>query len=139
MVNAQSNTPLNIMPLPAKLERADGSLKIDENFRVTFVGYREPRLDHAGQRFLHQMRRQTGIVLLSSNRTAGAATLEIKTDHESKAVQELGEDESYTLDVSSSGAKLHAANPLGTLHGLQRASVSRRYALRTVRVSPGAA
>jgi hexosaminidase len=119
MVNAQSNAPLNIMPLPAKVERADGSLRIDENFRIAFVGYRDPRLDHAGQRFLHQVRRQTGIVLLLSNRTTGAATLEIKTDHESKAVQELGEDESYTLDVSSSGAKLHAANPLGTLHGLQ--------------------
>jgi hexosaminidase len=119
MANGQANIPLNVMPLPAKVERADGSLKIDENFRVNFVGYREPRLDHAGRRFLHQVRKQTGIVLLPSNRITGAATLEIKTDHESKAVQELGEDESYTLDVSSSGAKLHAANPLGTLRGLQ--------------------
>ena len=48
-----------------------------------------------------------------------AATLEIKTDHESKGIQELGEDESYTLDVTSIGAKLHAANPLGVLRGLQ--------------------
>src|SRR6266478_1343597 len=119
MMNAQTNTALNIMPLPAKAERADGSLRIDENFRLTFVGYREPRLERAGQRFLHQVRRQTGIVLLPASAATGAATLEIKTDHESKTVQELGEDESYTLDISSSGAKLHAANPLGTLRGLQ--------------------
>jgi hexosaminidase len=119
MARAQSNMPLNIMPLPAKVERGDGSLKIDAGFRIAFVGYREPRLERAGQRFLHQIRRQTGIVLLPSNKTGGAATLEINTDHENKAIQELGEDESYTLDVSSSGAKLRAANPLGALRGLQ--------------------
>jgi len=119
MVNAQSNAPLTIMPLPAKVERAEGLLKIDSSFRVSFVGYREPRLERAGQRFLHQLRRQTGIVLLPANSNTGVATLEIKTDHESKAIQELGEDESYWLDVTSRGAKLHAANPLGVFRGLQ--------------------
>jgi hexosaminidase len=119
IVNAQSNLPLNIMPLPAKAERAEGSLKIDGSFRVSFVGYREARLERAGQRFLHQVRRQTGIVLLPANANAGAGTLEIKTDHESKAIQELGEDESYWLDVTPGGAKLHAANPLGVFRGLQ--------------------
>jgi hexosaminidase len=119
MVNAQSNALLNIMPLPAKVERAEGSLKIDATFRIVFAGYREPRLDRAGQRFLHQVRRQTGLVLLPVKTDASTATLEIKTDHESKAIQELGEDESYTLDVTPTGAKLHAANPLGTLRGLQ--------------------
>jgi hexosaminidase len=49
----------------------------------------------------------------------GQATLAVSTDHESKPVQEVGEDESYTLDVSSSGAKLHASNPLGAMHGMQ--------------------
>ena len=119
MANAQSNLPLNIMPLPAKVERAEGSLKIDASFRVTFVGFREPRLERAGQRFLHQVRRQTGIVLLPAGANTGAGALEVKTDHESKAIQELGEDESYTLDVTPGGAKLHAANPLGVFHGLQ--------------------
>src|SRR6266481_7499831 len=119
MLNAQSNLPLNIMPLPAKVERGDGSLKIDASFHLAFVGYREPRLERAGQRFLHQVRKQTGIVLLPANTNTGAATLEIKTDHESKVIQELGEDESYWLDVTPGGAKLHAANPLGVFRGLQ--------------------
>jgi hexosaminidase len=119
IVNAQSNLPLNIMPLPAKVERGDGSLKIDGNFHLAFVGYRDPRLERAGQRFLHQVRRQTGIILLPVSSNTGAATLEIKTDHESKGIQELGEDESYWLDVTPGGAKLHAANPLGVFRGLQ--------------------
>jgi hexosaminidase len=119
MLNAQSNTPLNIMPLPAKVERADGSLKIDADFRIAFAGYHEPRLERAGLRLEGQIQRQTGLVILRANKTAGPAMLEITTNHESKATEELGEDESYTLDVTSSGAKLHAANPLGTLRGLQ--------------------
>jgi hexosaminidase len=119
MLNAQSNTPLNIMPLPAKVERGDGALKIDASFRIAFAGYREPRLEHAGLRLERQVQRQTGLVILHKSNSAGPATLEIITDHESKPIQELGEDESYTLDVTSTGAKLHAANPLGTLRGLQ--------------------
>jgi hexosaminidase len=119
MLNAQSNTPLNIMPFPAKVERGDGSLKIDASFRLAFAGYREPRLDRAGVRLERQIQRQTGVVILRASKSAGSATLEINTDHESKAIQELGEDESYTLDVTPVGAKLHAANPLGSLRGLQ--------------------
>jgi hexosaminidase len=45
--------------------------------------------------------------------------LVVSTDHESKPVQEIGEDEAYTLDVTTSGAKIHAASPLGAMHGLQ--------------------
>src|SRR6267378_2997840 len=119
MLNAQSNTPLNVMPLLAKVERGDGSLKIDASFHIAFAGYREPRLEHAGLRVERQIQRQTGLVILHANKSAGPATLEIITDHESKAIQELGEDESYSLDMTPTGAKLHAANPLGTLRGLQ--------------------
>ena len=119
MLNAQSNNPLNIMPLPAKVERAAGALKIDANFRIAFAGYRESRLERAGVRLERQIQRQTGIVILHASKSAGPATLEVSTDHESKPVQELGEDESYTLDVTPTGAKLHAANPLGSLRGLQ--------------------
>ena len=119
MVNAQADTSLNIMPLPAKVELGDGSLKIDASFRIAFAGYREARLDRAGVRLERQVQRQTGIVILRAGKSAGVAALEVNTDHESKAIQELGEDESYTLDVTPSRAKLRAGNPLGTLRGLQ--------------------
>src|SRR5208337_3282746 len=115
-MRAQSPTGVNLMPMPAKLQAGAGFLKIDETFRLSFAGYQEPRLERAGQRFLEQLHRQTALVLQSRDTTgASKATLQITTDHESKAVQELGEDESYTLDVTASGAKLHAANPLGVL------------------------
>jgi len=43
----------------------------------------------------------------------------IQTDHASKEIQEVGEDESYILDVSTASARLRASTPLGTMHGLQ--------------------
>jgi hexosaminidase len=116
---AQSQAELNVMPLPAKTQPASGSLKIDAGFTFAFAGFREARLDRAGQRFLAQLNRETGIVFGHSPVDPAKATLVITTEHEGKPVQELGEDESYTLDVTPSGAKLQAVTPLGTLHGLQ--------------------
>lgn len=123
MTNAQAQPPaigaLNVMPLPAKIQVNSGILKIDEGFAVAFEGHRESRLDRSGERFLVQMHRLTGIVVGTTPRDAAKATLVVSTDHESKPVQEIGEDETYTLDVTASGAKIHAANPLGAMHGLQ--------------------
>jgi hexosaminidase len=120
-MHAQTQSELNIMPLPAKAQATGGTLKIDAGFSLAFAGYREARLDRAGQRFMVQLQHETGMVFPASTvRTDPAkATLLVTTDHESKAVQELGEDESYALDITPTGAKLHAANALGALHGLQ--------------------
>jgi hexosaminidase len=119
-VTAQSNSTISLMPLPAKMQLGTGTLKIDEHFAVGFSGFREARLNRAGERFLEQLHRETGIVLAKGEAgDPSKATLVVITDHESKAIQELGEDESYTLEVTSTAAKLHAPNPLGTLRGLQ--------------------
>ncbi len=116
---AQSTSDLNVMPLPAKVQMGSGSLKIDREFSITFAGFRDPRLDRAGQRFLTTLHHQTGLVLGHSPADPAKATLVVTADRDSKPVQELGEDESYTLDVTTTGAKLHAANSLGVFRGLQ--------------------
>jgi hexosaminidase len=116
---AQSPVELNVMPLPAKFQLGSGSLKIDGAFTYAFAGFHDARLDRAGQRFLSTLNHQTGIVFGHSPADPLKATLLITTDHDSKPVQEVGEDESYTLDVTPAGAKLHAANTLGTLRGFQ--------------------
>jgi hexosaminidase len=110
---------LNLMPLPANVQSGAGSLRIDSTFLVAFIGYTEPRLERAGERFLRQLARQTGLpVALKPSKTA-KATLVIQTDRAGKEIQEVGEDESYILDVSTASARLRASTPLGTMHGLQ--------------------
>ncbi len=104
---AQTITPANLMPQPANVTPGSGALHIDSNFALAFTGYAEPRLDRARERF--------GKTANSSSR----AMLTVHTGHASKEIQELGEDESYRLEVMPTGAKLDAANPLGVLRGLQ--------------------
>lgn len=119
VVRAETPGELNVMPLPAKVQPGSGILKIDGGFTVAFTGFREARLDRAGQRFLAQLTKATGIPLGMGTADPSKATLVITTDRGSKPVQEPGEDESYTLEVVPTGAKLHAVTPLGVLRGLQ--------------------
>src|SRR5439155_24132521 len=116
---AQSQPPLNLMPQPANVKLASGALTVDANFTIAFTGHTEPRLDRAAERFVTQLQRQSGLLLTKPARDTARALLVVHTDHASKEIQELGEDESYTLEVTATGAKLNAANPLGVLRGLQ--------------------
>ena len=115
--SAQEQPRLNLMPWPANLQTGSGSLRIDSSFSVALTGHTEARLDRAVQRFLRQLSRQTAIPL--SAKTSNKPTLTVHTDHASKEVQELGEDESYTLSITADGAKVEAPTPLGAMHGLQ--------------------
>jgi len=111
---------INLMPMPSAVHPSGGLLNVSQSFTVGLMGYTEPRLDRAAQRFVRELSRQTGIPIVNGIAPdASKATLILTTDRASKPVQDLDEDESYTLDVTPSQATLHAANPLGTLHGLQ--------------------
>ena len=118
-LRSQSADDLNVMPLPAKAQSGSGSLKIDGSFSVVLTGHQEPRLERARERFLAHLSRQTGLVFAHGATDPTKAALVVTTDQPSKPVQEPGEDESYTLDITTIGAKIHAANPLGSMHGLQ--------------------
>jgi hexosaminidase len=119
LVKAQQQRQLSLMPAPSSVQIGSGRLLVDSSFGAGLTGYTEPRLDRAVERFLRQLSRQTGIPLAAKPSAPAKAALVIHTDHASKEIQEVGEDESYILEVSATGAKLSAPTPLGTLHGLQ--------------------
>src|SRR5580693_4603547 len=110
---------INVMPLPATLTFGAGRLMVVQTFSVAIAGYNEPRMERAAQRFLRDLGRQTGYFVSLGLGDVGHASLVIHAEHGSEPVQNLGEDESYVLDVSSTGASLTAPNPLGVLRGLQ--------------------
>jgi hexosaminidase len=118
-VFAQSAPPLKLMPVPSVAQVNAGELPIRGNFTVGIEGYRDARLEGAATRFLRDVERQTGLFLNLEITDPAKALLVIHADQAGKAVQELGEDESYVLDVTASGAKLSAANSLGVMRGLQ--------------------
>ncbi|HTT21542.1 MAG TPA: family 20 glycosylhydrolase [Candidatus Sulfotelmatobacter sp.] len=114
---AQSQTQLNLMPMPASVEQGTGMLPIAQSFSVRITGTHDPALEAGVQRFVTQLSRQTGIPFWPN--VDAAATLTVHADKVLAAVLKLGEDESYQLTVTDSGAQLSAPTTLGALHGLQ--------------------
>jgi hexosaminidase len=114
---AQSQPQLNLMPMPASVQVGTGQLPINQLFSVAVTGSHDASLDSAVQRFVTQLSRQTGIPFRS--KPGAPPTLQIHAEHGRQAVQKLGEDESYELTVTDSGAKLTAPTSLGVLRGLQ--------------------
>jgi hexosaminidase len=114
---AQSQPQLNLMPMPSTVQPAAGQLPIMRSFAVAVTGFHDASLDREIQRFQTQLSRQTGIPFRPTS--AAPPTLTIHADHGREAVQKVGEDESYELTVTGSGAKLTAPTTLGVLRGLQ--------------------
>ena len=110
----------NLMPRPATVIPADGRLPINQNFRIAFSGYDEPRLREAADRLVRRIAAKTGIPIPGNPENAGSPlTLTLHCERAGAAVQQPVEDESYRLEVTASGASLAAPGPLGILRGLE--------------------
>jgi hexosaminidase len=117
---AQDSSSLNLMPQPTNVQVGSGQMVVGPSFSVAITGRTEMRLQKATEIFLQDLRRQTGMLPSEAGVSDPAkASMVIHVDSGSKDVQGLGEDESYTLEVAPSGAKLNAPTTLGAMHGMQ--------------------
>ena len=114
----RAQTFLPLMPLPAHAVQDSGNFPLDGGFQIIFEGHTEARLERARDRFLTNLTRETGILHWPPSSPSQPRFI-IRTAGPSAPVQQLGEDESYHFEVSSSEIVLSAPNPLGILHGLQ--------------------
>ncbi len=125
-----------LMPLPSKLEvtAPAQTLHLEPAFSaaITGAGALDSRVQPAVLRALHRLSRQTGIFVPEKiSDAAGQATLLVVVESEDHpAPQQLGDDERYSLVVTSSQVKLVAQAPLGVLRGLETF-------LQLVQVGPG--
>jgi hexosaminidase len=121
--DAEETSSLHLMPWPASVKTTASSqpLLIQTSFTVGLHNASDPNVRRAAEIFLNDLRRHTGSMPLDFNisNDSGNAQLKVKSEHPSKPVQELGEDESYTLNVTSAGAELNAPTTLGVMRGLQ--------------------
>jgi hexosaminidase len=115
---AEVQPQLNVMPMPASVQMGTGQLTIDRTFSVSVAGSHDDMVDRAVDRFKDQLNRRTAL-LLQKPVDPAHTTLTVHAEHGSPKVQKVGDDESYDLVVTESGAKLTAPNPLGVLHGLE--------------------
>ena len=104
------------MPLPVLSTAGAGKLAIDSTFKAALVSSPDARLEAAIARLVAQVSRQTGIPMLGLKDST--AKLRVECARPGNDYPTLGEDESYTLNVTAEGASLIAATRAGALHGL---------------------
>jgi hexosaminidase len=106
-----------LMPMPVKVEAGSGKFLINANFTVD-AGGPAARLAPAVTWFLARVSRQTGVPF-APQAPAPADARRLRIDCAGgPAFPMLGEDESYTLDVSDTGVRLKSATVEGAIHGL---------------------
>lgn len=127
-VNA-SITPLsqtNLMPVPAALQFGSGRLIIDPSFKIAIHGEDDARLRSGMGRMLRRIEERTGMTfprdaaaqyVLSGD--SPAASFSIECAGPGSTVPVLGDDESYTLEVTPTRAVLRAPTVIGALRGFE--------------------
>src|SRR3984885_11810441 len=108
-----------LMPQPSHLSAQEGRLILSSSLVVIADHYTDARLDAAIMRSLGRIKTQTGISISASPSAAASGALTVSVDGPGQAIQSVDEDESYSLDVSPSGVRLHAATVAGAMHGLE--------------------
>jgi len=115
----QQPRQLRVMPYPASVQLGDGEFVVDRSLTIALTGHKEPRLERAVNRFVRTLSLQTGMNIPVSLVDEKTTKLLIHCDRAGEKVQELGEDESYKLEVTPATVRLSAATPLGVLRGLE--------------------
>ena len=119
-LQAASASVAALMPMPLKVESATGQLAIDGTFTAVAAACSDARMEAALSRLTARISRQTGIPMgIGQPADANRPTLRVECVAAGSALPALGEDESYTLDISADGARLKAATGAGTIHGLE--------------------
>ena len=93
------------MPIPSSIKLGQGTLDAKQ-FDVRFIGPTDQRLRDA-------------IVRHNLTTPGPGATLTIRISSPGNAIQTLGEDESYKLEIAPQTVNLTAATSLGALRGIQ--------------------
>jgi hexosaminidase len=106
---------ISLMPMPSRLSLSSGKLTIDATFQVLITGHTDRHLQDAVIRFVARLSRQTGIPITGGSRPV----LKVECRAASPAWPVLGEDESYKLEIASTGALLSAPTVTGALRGLE--------------------
>jgi hexosaminidase len=115
---AQIQFQNNLMPQPVEMSIGSDGLVLDSTFAVEVKGVSDARLTDAIDRAVRRIEMATGL-RHAGRGIAGTTRLVVKVDHPSAPVQSINEDESYSLNVTSSGAEIDTATELGAMHGLE--------------------
>jgi len=107
-----------LMPMPVTVQATPGSFVVDANFTIESLGGGAARLAPYVRAFLARISRQTGVVYAPAPPSAAEAHRLVVECAGGPEYPALGEDESYTLDVTGRDARIKAATAEGAMHGM---------------------
>jgi hexosaminidase len=107
-----------LMPMPVTVQATPGKFAVNANFVVETVGGANARLAPAVRAFLARVTRQTGVLYAPVPPAPADARRLVIDCAGGPEYPTLGEDESYTLDISDTEARIKAATAEGAIHGL---------------------
>jgi hexosaminidase len=107
----------SVVPAPFQSTPSEGTLTIDSTFSIAIQSHQDRRLTAAARRLTARLSRQTGVPMLGIASTH--PTLIVEAAASAPAYPTLGENETYHLEVSATGAKLTALTTTGALRGLE--------------------
>jgi len=116
-ISEEDRSSIYLMPLPASLKLKGGEFEITPDLKISFENYSDDQLEKAVERFLQRLSERSGIEFSGDVRSA---SLIIACHGGSESdVQQLIENESYTLKITSKRIELRSASPYGSLRGLE--------------------
>jgi hexosaminidase len=106
--------------MPASLQLKPGGLRLSQSFTVANAGIPDARLERATQRFQQRLAAKIGReVPLGFSTAPTLASLTIQVIAAGSPVPELGEDESYSLEIDRTHATLKANRVIGAIRGFE--------------------
>jgi hexosaminidase len=113
-MSAQTNFVNTMLPLPAEVHTAAGSLPLNAETTFRVEGAACAPLQNAAQRMIEQLQNETGVQFHAAlNGSDGAATITIKVSDVSRTMPAAGDDESYRIDIDGSSATIAAQTVFG--------------------------
>ena len=108
-----------LMPQPSQLSAQEGRLAVTSSFTAIADHFRDARVDAAIGRSVDRIRALTVVTIPAGPAIDNpTAVLVVTVDGPGEAIQSSNEDESYSLEITSSSAHLRAATVVGAMHGL---------------------
>ena len=110
---------LNLMPVPTSMQVKPGRLALDSTFSFSEQEYSDERQKRSIYHALRRIEARANLALPRQPEKKLKTKLVIQTEAPGMKIQGLEEDESYTLEINSQQAILHAHTVVGTIRGLE--------------------
>jgi hexosaminidase len=112
---AFASAPLTLLPQPASVQTTGADFALANGFAVKTPSYTDARLQRAIDRAVTRMQERT-ITILPRD---GASTFIVDCKSKGSDIPQLGDDESYSLEVTAQQITLKSNTVTGSIRGLE--------------------